>query len=68
MPSVSRYRTGLPCLQMKSKISKSTSPDERAHARSLGQGAQTLVCPPGGGPVHAGSLAAPAAGSLHERQ
>ncbi len=26
-------------------------PDERAHARHLGQGAQTLVRPPGGGPV-----------------
>lgn len=68
MPSVSRYRTWLAVPADEIEDLKSTSPDERAHARSLGQGPQTLVCPPGGGPVHAGPLAAPAAGSLHERQ
>ena len=57
MPSVSRYRRWIP-----------VPADERAHARHLGQGAQTLVRPPGGGPVQAGPLAAPATGRLHERQ
>ncbi|MCW9859528.1 hypothetical protein MP866_24240, partial [Escherichia coli] len=47
---------------------ETTLTDERAHARHLGQGAQTLVRPPGGGPVQAGPLAAPATGRLHERQ
>ncbi len=69
MPSVSRYRTRLavPADEIED-LKKAHPPDERAHARHLGQGAQTLVRPPGGGPVRAGPLAAPATGRLHERQ
>ncbi len=51
MPSVSRYRTRLAVPADGNRRSQSTSPDERAHARHLGQGAQTLVRPPGGRPV-----------------
>ncbi len=68
MPSVSRYRTWLAVPADEIEDLKKHIPDERAHARHLGQGAQTLVRPPGGGPVQAGPLAAPATGRLHERQ
>ncbi|QXB52948.1 hypothetical protein I6L19_25125 (plasmid) [Escherichia coli] len=69
MPSVSRYRTWLAVPADEIEDLKKAHPPMNGHTPvSLGQGPQTLVCPPGGGPVHAGPLAAPAAGSLHERQ
>lgn len=69
MPSVSRYRTWLAVPADEIEDLKKAHPPMNGHTPvHRGQGAQTLVRPPGGGPVQAGPLAAPATGRLHERQ
>ncbi|HAM3313337.1 TPA: hypothetical protein IBI86_003799 [Escherichia coli] len=69
MPSVSRYRTWLAVPADEIEDLKQAHPPMNGHTPVLWDKEHKLwFARPGGGPVHTGPLAAPTAGSLHERQ